>query len=113
MAGASRRQLVAGNGGGGDESRKLRRSSLIVLCDVRLPQRIRSVKVFIALSFLAASVMAASAQYVMQPSLGGAYNYGPEPKLETVQPVKPTPKRTAHRRAMRPDQKATRPPVSR
>jgi hypothetical protein len=34
------------------------------------------VRVIIALSFLVASAVATPAQYIMQPSLGGTYDYG-------------------------------------
>jgi hypothetical protein len=71
------------------------------------------VKYILALSVLVASPAAADAQYIMQPSLGGTYDYGSESKSENVQPIKPKTK-TVHRRAVRNQQdQRTRQPASR
>lgn len=67
----------------------------------------------LALIVLAAGAATASAQYVMQPSLGGTYSYGPESKPEDIQPANRKTKQTAHRRAVRKQQdQDTRQPSS-
>jgi hypothetical protein len=72
------------------------------------------VKYILALSVLVASPAAADAQYIMQPNLGGTYDYGSGLKSENVQPTKPKTK-TVHRRAVRnqQDQRTPNPPRAR
>jgi hypothetical protein len=71
------------------------------------------VKYILALSVFVATPVVTSAQYIMQPSLGGTYDYGSELKSENSQPTNRKTK-TAHRRAVRNQQhQSTRQPVSR
>jgi len=71
------------------------------------------VKYILALSVLIAIPAAAEAQYIMQPNLGGTYDYGSGSKPENVQPIKPKTK-TVHRRAVRnPQDQRTPQPASR
>lgn len=60
-----------------------------------------ALKYFIAISILVASGQLAAAQYIMQPSLGGTYSYGPESTTEVRPPTNEKAKRTAHRRVVR------------
>ena len=70
-------------------------------------------KYILALSVLAAIPVPATAQHIMQPSLGGTYDYGSELKSENIQPTNRKTK-TAHRRVVRNQQhQGTRQPTSR
>jgi hypothetical protein len=51
------------------------------------------------MSLLVASAQITAAQYIMQPSLGGTYSYGPESKPESAVPFNQKAKRTPHRRS--------------
>jgi len=78
----------------------------------RNPARV-AVKYLLALIILASGTVTGTAQYIMQPSLGGTYSYGPESKPEDIQPVKRKTKQTGHRRAVRNQQdRDTRQPPS-
>lgn len=59
----------------------------------------RALRYLVAVSLLVASAQITAAQYIMQPSLGGTYSYGPESKSESA-PFNQKTKRTSHRRSL-------------
>jgi hypothetical protein len=71
-------------------------------------------KYLLALSVLVATPAATTAQYIMEPSLGGTPSYGPAAKSDDIRQTNRTTKKTPHRRAVRnQDDQGTREPISR
>jgi hypothetical protein len=71
------------------------------------------VKYILALSVLVSTPATTMAQYVMQPSLGGTYDYGSELKSENGQSINRKAKTTHRPRVRSQQEQGTRQPPSR